>query len=520
MREPPFQIAFKMAQHILGELDTRRALASALDAVIDLCQAERGMILLFKPDGSLHCDTARNLERRDVENPEFKISRTIIRDVRRSGAAAFHPDLPAHPGGELSESVQRLGLLAVICLPLIRGEEVFGVVYLDNRSRREAFTEETLALAESFAEFISLAAYNALERDVLRSRVSSLEERLREENRFEGIIGASSAMVEMLRLVSQVARAEATVLIEGESGTGKELVARAIHATSERRDGPFVPLNCGALPETLQESELFGHLAGAFTGASKARKGWVEHAARGTLFLDEVGEMSPQLQVKFLRVLENGEYSPVGSTEIRGSDVRVVAATNRSLASLVEQGGFRQDLHYRLDVFKLTVPPLRERREDLPLLVRHFLEKLAKDGRTESWRLSPEAVAALEEYRFPGNVRELRNILERATLVADGAVIETSDLPRSVLDAAPDTSTSTGEPSAPAPALLDEDGELRSFKDSKQELIERFEREYIERALTETGGNITQAARLAEIDVKNFHTKLTRYGIDANRYRS
>ena len=512
----------KIAKLVLGELDTESALTTALDQVIDLCGAERGMILLFQPEGSLLFDIARNLERRDVENPEFKISRTIIREVRRSGKTAFHPDLPARQKGELSESIRRLGLLSVICLPLQRQGEVFGVVYLDNRTQREAFTTDTVHLAEQFADFISLACYNVFERDQLRQRVSSLEQELRKENHFDAIIGASPAMVDVLQLVSQVARSEATALIEGESGTGKELIARAIHFNSDRRDGPFVPLNCGALPESLQESELFGHVEGAFTGATKERPGWIERAAGGTLFLDEVGEMSPQLQVKFLRVLENGEYSPVGSTKIRRADARIVAATNRSLASLVEQGAVRQDLHYRLDVFKLPVPPLRERLQDIPLLVRHFLSLLdtAKDENCPPWHLAPEARAALESYAFPGNVRELKNILERATLISPNRMIGVASLPPAVTDsaqaAAPPAATSS-EGSDPAVNHVGDPS--ASFKEAKKAVLDQFEREYIESRLRETGGNITQAARLAEMDVKNFHVKIKNHGIDAGRFR-
>jgi Nif-specific regulatory protein len=497
----------EIAKVVMGELDVDRVLTAALDGVIELCGAERGMILLFDPVGTLLFEKARNLDRQDVENPEFQVSRSIIRRVRAEGTPFFDPDLPAQPMGHYGDSVYRLGLMSVICLPMIHDGQVFGVVYLDTRNRRRLFTDETLAAVEAFSDFISLAAHNALERRSLCRRVDSLEQELREKYRFEAIVGGDATMVEVLKLVGQVAASDAAVLLEGESGTGKELVARAIHFNSQRRDKPFVPINCGALPETLQESELFGHERGAFTGAVRASPGWFERADGGTILLDEVGEMPPALQVKFLRVLETGEYSRLGSTTIRHADVRVVAATNRNLERLVEQGIVRQDLHYRLAVFRITLPPLRERRSDIPLLCRHFLGRLRREG-SEEPRLSAEAQALIERYDFPGNVRELQNILQRAVLTAPGPVIEAENLPATLRSGAGGL--------RPGGRREEPDG---SFKEEKRRVVEEFESRYIRRRLEESAGNITRAAKAAGIDVKNFYTKMSRYGIDPAAFK-
>ena len=493
-----------IAKVVLGELDVDRVLTSALDGLIDLCGAERGMVLLFDRDGALLFERARNLERQDVENPEFQVSRTIIGRVRAQGKPFFDPDLPAQPLGSYGDSVFRLGLMAVLCLPLVHDGAVFGVVYLDTKSRKRSFTPETLALAATFSDFISLAAHNALERRCLSRRVDSLEQELREHYRFENIVGGDPKMVEVLKLVAQVAASDAAVLIEGESGTGKELVARALHYNSRRHDKPFLPINCGAMPETLQEAELFGHERGAFTGAIRTHPGWFERADGGTIFLDEVGEMPPALQVKFLRVLETGEYSRVGSTTIRRADVRIVAATNRALEELVATGGMRRDLHYRLAVIRVALPPLRERRSDIPVLVRHFLDELREPGEARRFQVSPEAEALLEAHPFPGNVRELQNVLKRAMLIAEGEVIEPRHLPEALVR-------------RPERRGLAPPG--ASFRESKQRVVEEFERGYIARCLEESGGHITRAAQAAGMDVKNFHTKMSRYGIAPSHFK-
>ncbi len=499
----------EIARSVMGELDVDRVLTAGLDGLVELTGAERGMVLLFDEEGTLLFEKARNLDRQDVEQPEFQVSRTIIRQVRDEGKPFFERNLPAHPGGRFSDSVFRLNLIAVICLPLVHQGRAFGVVYIDSRSHNRAFDTETLAAVETFSQFISLAAHNALDRHRLRRRVDLLEHELREKYRFDSIVGGDPKMLEVLQLISRVAPSEATVLLEGESGTGKELAARAIHFNSRRQERPFVPINCGALPESLQEAELFGHERGAFTGAVRSSPGWFERADGGTLFLDEVGEMPHSLQVKFLRVLETGEYSRLGSTSIRHADVRVVAATNRDLEELVAAGKMRRDLQYRLAVVRIRLPPLRERRSDIRLLTRHLLDRLRSEDGDRALSLEPAAEAALESYSFPGNVRELWNILQRAALVADGPVIEVGHLPASVAAQAP---------AGPADAHPT-DACTGSFADEKRKVVEDFERAYVRRCLGEAHGNITRAAQRAAMDVKNFYQKMSRYRIDPAEFK-
>jgi DNA-binding NtrC family response regulator len=318
---------------------------------------------------------------------------------------------------------------------------------------------------------------------------------------FRGIVGASARMQRIFRLVSKVATTDSTVLLIGESGTGKELIARSIHVQSRRAQGPFVPVNVGAIPESLMESELFGHVRGAFTGASGERIGLVEEADHGTLFLDEIGDMPAATQVKLLRTLENNEVRRLGDNATRIVDVRVIAATHRDLQLEVGEGRFRQDLYYRLNVVQIVLPPLRERREDVGLLAAYFLDRASKRAGREIG-FSEEAQELLERYDYPGNVRELENAIEHAVAVADGPAIRPEDLPAvfhaprllpEAQDAAP----------RPAAAAADRDGWT----------LAQIEREHIERVLARHRWNATAAARQLGISRTTLWRKLKEYGI-------
>lgn len=492
----------ELGKRVLAERDLDRLLTTAIDSVIELCGAERGMILLFDAEGAVVVETARNLAREDVERPELEVSRTILERVRATGEPFWSPNVLDDPSLGDRASVLRLLLLSVICQPIHDGDRLLGVVYLDTRSVERIFSEETARLVASFSELISLAARNALEQRQLQQRISALSDELRGRYDFAAIVGQDPKVLAVLKLVSQVADSDATVLIGGESGTGKELVARALHFNSRRRAKPFIPVNCGALPETLLESELFGHLRGAFTGAVRDNPGWFERAEGGTLLLDEVGELASHLQVKLLRVLENGEYSRVGSTQIRRADVRIVAATNRDLNVLVREGKVRQDFLYRLNVVEVRLPSLRERRSDLPLLIRHFLSRLS--GGRGVKRLAPEAEALLLTHDWPGNIRELQNVIQRAILLAEGPMIEPSHLPDGLRELRPLLAAGGGEAESAG----------SGFREAKQRVVERFERDYVTRCLGEARGNISQAAKAAGIDYKNFYNKMQQYGIE------
>lgn len=317
-----------------------------------------------------------------------------------------------------------------------------------------------------------------------------------------GFISQDPKVLEVLDMVAQVANTDATVLITGESGTGKEFIARSLHEKSGRDRAPFLAVNCGAIAETLQESELFGHARGAFTGATEARIGRFEAAHRGTIFLDEISEMSKALQVKLLRVLQYGEYAPVGSTENRLCDVRVIAATNQNLRPLIAAGVFRPDLYYRLNVIRLELPPLRQRRNDIPLLINHFLHIFGATYHKPHLQLHADTRDLLLRYDFPGNVRELENIIRRAVILCRDRLLVPGHLTPEVL---------TGL-SAPT--------QVADFHSAKAHALEAFERSYLLTILVECGGIVSRAARRSGLSERNFHQKLKKYGICGKDYRA
>ena len=319
-------------------------------------------------------------------------------------------------------------------------------------------------------------------------------------------IGRDPKVLELLELVNQVADTTATVLITGESGTGKELIARMISEGSSRSRHNLVAVNCGAIPESLQESEFFGHVKGAFTGANRRKIGKLEAANNGTIFFDEIGEMSRSLQVALLRTLQSGEYSPVGSAETRYCDVRVIAAANCNLLDLVDSGDFRQDLYYRLNIIHLEAPPLRERRGDLPLLFDHFLRTLSEKHQKRTPELKHEAREILCRYDYPGNVRELENVIRRAVILCGDSDIGPEHLSPEV--------RGTSAPSTPV------DAELEDFQSAKARAVESFERSYLTNVLRLSGGIVSRASERSGLSERNFHEKLKRYGINARAYRA
>lgn len=333
---------------------------------------------------------------------------------------------------------------------------------------------------------------------------ADLECELRRRYRFEAIVGHNPKIVQLLKRVSQVAETDVTVLIQAECGTGKELVARAVYYNGRRKHKPFIPINCGALAENLLESELFGHVRGAFTGASRDMPGWFARADGGTIFLDEVSEMSPALQVKLLRVLQTGEYAPIGGAKNHRCDVRIISATNKNLHKLIEAGRFRQDLYFRLDVVDITIPPLRDRKDDLPVLSKHFMKLFGAKYGKENLRLSQEAEIWLLAYDFPGNVRELENIIQRAVVLIEGEVIEHHHLPPGVYQPG-NGASGNGRPS--------------TFKVAKERVVEKFERGFIVDCLKATRGNVSRASQVAGLNVKNFHAKISKYEIDHRDYK-
>jgi two-component system, NtrC family, response regulator AtoC len=338
-------------------------------------------------------------------------------------------------------------------------------------------------------EELSLMIQKIVRQDELVRENEALRKALKRDYRFRDLISKNAAMQTVFDLARTAARSPSTILVLGESGTGKELLARAIHAESPRRGGPFVAVSCAALTETLLESELFGHERGAFTGASARRRGTFEIAQGGTIFLDEIGDISPKLQVDLLRVLETRQFCRVGGNETISVDVRIVAATNKDLQRAVAEGRFRDDLFYRLNVIPITLPPLRDRREDIPLLVEHFLERMSAELGRKVDGVSRDAMAMLMSHPFPGNVRELRNLVERATVCASGPILQVVDFGLGPAAAA----------SADAGASLEE-----------------VERRHIAAVLEQTGGNVSQSARILHIDRVTLYNKIRKYGLRDN----
>ena len=332
----------------------------------------------------------------------------------------------------------------------------------------------------------------ALEQQHLQKELKRLRTEVQARDRFQNIIGQSETMQKVLETVAQVSDLPANLLIEGESGTGKEIIARAIHFNSSRASGPFVPVNCAAIPETLLESELFGYVRGAFTDARKDRRGLFQEASGGVLFLDEISEIQPLLQAKLLRVLEDKEIRPLGSNLSEKVDARVISAGNRNLEEQVRAGRFRQDLYYRLNVIRIELPPLRQRREDIPLLVNHFIAKFAESGKRMVDGIQPDALAALQGYDWPGNIRELEHTIERAVLLGKGAMITLEDLPPDLI--------SRGESALVVVQAL-----------AKHLTLRDLERDYIARVLENTQGNKTEAARILGFDRTTLYRKLEEY---------
>jgi transcriptional regulator with GAF, ATPase, and Fis domain len=497
----------------------RPLLERLMDAVVELSGAARGFILLEGPDHQLRVRTARNIGRRDLAGDEMAVSRSVAERVARSGEALITVDATSDRRLDAFESVHSMRLRSILCVPLAVQGKVVGTVYVDDRFRTGAFGDDALEVAREFAEAAAVAIHNARQSAELR-RALRKAERLSGElkkrvdaqtveleatrralagapetrGHYDGIVGRGPAMARTLSLLDKVAPTSMPVLLLGESGTGKELLARAVHANSPRTGHAFVAENCGAIPETLLESVLFGHVKGAFTGADRTRAGLFEVANGGTLFLDEIGEMSPTMQAKLLRVLQDGEVRPLGDQRSRKVDVRVIAATHRDLAEMVRSGRFREDLYYRLAVMVIPVPALRQRREDLPPLVAHFVEKHAR----RAIGVERKAMARLVAHSWPGNVRELENEIMRACVLAEGAVRE-DDLSPAVLEG--------GAASASDRVVAES---LASGSLGLRAAIEAVERQLIQRALEANGGNQSRAARALGLSRFGLQKKLKR----------
>src|SRR5580692_7677495 len=404
-----------------------------LDLIFEVVPAGRGAILLADSEGHQFNSTFARM-RQSGQAPLVRVSRTVARQVLEQGIAILGTDVPNNGDLRDAESLAASQVRSLLCVPLTVFQKVIGCIYVDSNSTGSRLHEEHLQLVTAIAGISAVALENARRLQWLEQENDRLTVEVSQER---SLVGEGAQMKEIYQFLKRVAPTDSTVLIEGESGTGKELAARALHRNSPRADKPFVAINCAAIPETLLESDLFGHERGAFTGAAGLKKGRLEVADSGVVFLDEIGELAPALQVKMLRVLQEREFERVGGTHPIKVDIRLIAATNCNLEQAVRDGAFRQDLYYRLAVLKITMPTLRDRKDDIPMLVRHFVQKHAKRCKVKLRPISREALACLRNYDWPGNVRELENAIERALVLASSDVILPEDLPESLLERPP-----------------------------------------------------------------------------------
>jgi transcriptional regulator with GAF, ATPase, and Fis domain len=480
-------------------LNSVRGLAAlqhkALEAVLEISSADRAAILLTQ-GGEEGFASVVGWDRRLGPNQHIQVSETILNQVIKENLAVLCNDVPGDEAFREAESLIEPQVRAVLAVPLEVQDKILGALYLDTASQGAHFDSGLLQLVSALGNVAALAIENASHLERLGDENRRLQQEL---NIQHSMVGESEPMREVYQFVSRVAGRESTVLIHGESGTGKELVARAIHSNSGRSDRPFVAINCAAIVDTLLESELFGHEKGAFTGAVGQKKGKLETAEGGTVFLDEVGELAPSLQAKLLRVLQEREFERVGGTRPIKLDIRLITATNVDLNEASRTGKFRQDLYYRLNVVSIKVPPLRERPEDIPMLAAFFTARYSERVKRPVAGISPKARACLLRYPWPGNVRELENAIERAVVLGSTELILPEDLPDSILE---ETASSSGEPIT---ALHD------GIREAKKKLIEQ--------AIEQANGNYTEAAGILGVHPNHLFRLIRTLNLTPKRQR-
>ena len=498
------QALYEVSQILASGSGQRETLAGVLEVLDKQRGLNRGIITLLSLDGNeIKIEAAHDLSEEQSRRVTYRIGEGVTGKVMQSGKAMIVPRVSKEP---LFLNRFERGIVAeqdrsFICVPISIGNDAIGTISVDRPFDEDAPLEEDMRALSIVASMIANDLRARREAAIGRQQLEDENLRLRHEleGRFrpENIIGNSNAMRDVYRQIHQVAVSDTTVLIRGESGTGKELVAHAIHFSGGRSDGAFVKINCAALNENLLESELFGHEKGAFTGAIQTRKGRLEEANNGTLFLDEIGDFSFATQVKLLRVLQEREFQRVGSNQTSKTNARIITATNRNLETAVDNGSFRQDLYYRINVFPILLPPLRDRKDDILLLADSFVEQYSKRMNKSIRRITTQAINMMVSYHWPGNVRELENCIERAVLLSSDGVIHGHHLP---------------------PTLQTSDASGTIGVGSLQEKVNLLERDLIIDSLKRSNGSLAAAARDLKSTARIIRYKVKELGIDSTRY--
>ena len=499
-------LLYEVSEALNEHLDLKKSLYMVLDILSSSMNMLRGTITILHPlSNEISIEVAHGLSKSAMQKGKYKLGEGITGRVIETGKAVTIPKISQEPlflNRTDSRKTKQNQELSFICVPVKKGSQVIGALSFDMPFDESYSLKDGKKLMSVVATMVARHVINLetirLEKEHLRKENIKLRNELENRYRITDIIGNSNKMREVYQMISQVSKSNATVLIRGESGTGKELVANSIHYNSLRSKGPFVKVNCAALPDNLIESELFGHEKGSFTGAIKQKLGKFEMANKGTIFLDEIGSVGIEVQVKLLRILQEKEFERVGGYQTIKTDVRVITATNKNLEQAVEEDTFRHDLYYRLNVFPIYMPPLRERKTDILLLVDHFLEKYASENHKTIRRFSTPAIDMLMDYHWPGNVRELENCIERAVLLCEEGVVHSYHLPPTL---------QTGSESGTLPVL------------SLEDAVANLEKEMVIDALKNTRGNITLAAELLKTTVRKFSYKANKYSVDYRHYR-
>jgi transcriptional regulator with GAF, ATPase, and Fis domain len=478
----PYRKLFEFSSRLLGKYDLHELLQELMDAVIAVTNADKGFLILLE-NNDLRVKVARNVRSENIDDAVSQLSDSIIAKVVKTRRPLIISDALKDDEFSSSMSVINLKLCSVMCVPLMDKDSLMGLIYVGNDNVVELFAEEALEVFTIFAAQASLIVKNALLINELQVDRRNLQERL-DAMRFGSIIGSCDAMREVFKKVEKVSTTDISVLITGETGTGKELIAKELHERSGRGKGPFVTINCGAIPENLLESELFGHVKGSFTGAVANKRGKFHAADGGTLFLDEIGELPVALQVKLLRALQEKSVVRVGDTRPEPIDIRVLAATNKILEVEIQRGMFREDLYYRLNVVNLHLPPLRDRGDDIMVIAKYFLNRYTEEYGAKVRGFSPNAVIAIKKYNWPGNIRQLENHLKKAVVLSDKTLLGPEDLD----------------------LTADELPPILPLAQAKEE----YQRRYINEVLARNNGNRTKTARDLGVDPRTIFRHLER----------